>query len=117
MASTDQSKILAGIFSLDILYVEGKSLLLMSNIQFNFGDILPETSKSSAFWDMGVDSHLKWLFLFSADVAGKSGRHQSTKKYCVNRGSKSQDAYFQLPKYNQEGYSHDSPGFIKSTQG
>ena len=51
--------ILAGIFSLDILYLEGKSPLLMSNIQVNFGDILPETSKGSAFWDMGVDSHLK----------------------------------------------------------
>ena len=37
----------------------------MSNIRVNFGDILPETSKSSAFWDMGVDSHLKWLLLFS----------------------------------------------------
>ena len=35
------------------------------DIQVNFGDILPETSKSSAFWDMGVDSHLKWLLLFS----------------------------------------------------
>ena len=33
------------------------------------GSILPETSKSSAFWDMGVDSHLKWLLLFSPDVA------------------------------------------------
>ena len=51
----------------------------MSNIQVNFGDNLPETSKSSAFWDMGVDSHLKWLLLFSPDVAGESGRHQSTK--------------------------------------
>ena len=37
----------------------------MSNIQVNFGHILPETSKSSVFWDMGVDSHLKWLLLFS----------------------------------------------------
>ena len=37
--------------------------------QFYFGNILPETSKSSAFWDMGVDPHLKWLLLFSPDVA------------------------------------------------
>ena len=37
-----------------------------------FGDILPETSKSSAFWDMGVDSHLKWLLLFSPDEACES---------------------------------------------
>ena len=61
--------ILAGIFSLDILYLEGKSLLLMSNI---FGDILPETSKSSAFWDMGVNSNLKWSPLSSPDEAGES---------------------------------------------
>ena len=40
----------------------------MRNIQVRFGDILPETSKSSAFWDMGVDSHLKWLLLFSLNV-------------------------------------------------
>ena len=46
-------------------YLEGKSPLLMSNIQVNFGHVLPENSKSSAFWDMGVDSHLKWLLLFS----------------------------------------------------
>ena len=37
----------------------------MSNIHVNLLDILQETSKSSAFWDMGVDSHLKWLLLFS----------------------------------------------------
>ena len=40
----------------------------MSNIQVNFGDILSETSKSSALWDMGVDSHLKWMLLFSPNV-------------------------------------------------
>ena len=40
----------------------------MSNIQVNFGDILPETSKSSAYWDMGVDSQLKWPLLFSPNV-------------------------------------------------
>ena len=50
----------AGIFSLDIVYLEGKNPLLMRNIQVNFGDILLETSKSSAFWDMGVNSNLKW---------------------------------------------------------
>ena len=54
---------------MDILYLEGKSPLLMSNIQVNFGDILPETSKSSPFWDMGVDCHLKWLLLFSFNVS------------------------------------------------
>ena len=54
---------------MDILYLEGKSPLLMSNIQVNLGDILPNTSKSSAIWDMGVDSYLKWLLLFSPDEA------------------------------------------------
>ena len=73
--------ILAGISSLDILYLEGKSPLLMSNNRVNFGDILPETSKSSAFWYMGVNSHLKWLLLFSPYEAGKWGRHQSKHSY------------------------------------
>ena len=68
MAFTGQSKICIGIFSLDILYLVGKSLLLVSSIQVNFGDILQETSQSSAFWDMGVDSYLKWLLLFSPNV-------------------------------------------------
>ena len=40
----------------------------MSNIQVSFGDILPATSKSSALGNMGVDSHLKWLLLFSSNV-------------------------------------------------
>ena len=38
---------------------------------------LPDTSKSSAFWDMGVDSHINWLLLFSPDEAGELGQHQS----------------------------------------
>ena len=49
----------------------------MSNIQVNFGDILLETSKSSAYWDMGVDSHLKWLLLFSSNELDESGLNQS----------------------------------------
>ena len=57
---------------MDILYVEGKSSLLMSNIQVNFGDILPETSTSIVFWDMGVDSHLKWLFSPNVNWDGTS---------------------------------------------
>ena len=64
--------ILAGILSLDILYLGGKSPLLMRNIQVNFWDILPKTSKSSAFWDMGVNSNLKLLPLYSPDEAGES---------------------------------------------
>ena len=62
---------LTGIFSLDVLYLVGKSPLLMRNIQFNFGDIEPKTSKISAFWDMGVNSNLKWLPFFSLDEAGE----------------------------------------------
>ena len=65
------------IFLLDILYLEGKSPLLVRNNQVNFGDILPETSKSSAFWDMGVNFHLKRLLLFSHYEAGEWGRPQS----------------------------------------
>ena len=81
MASTGQSKICIfwqEFFSLDILYLEGKSPLLMRNKQVRFGDMLPETSKSSAFWDMGVNSHLKWLLLFSPCEVGEWGRPQSS---------------------------------------
>ena len=49
-----------------------KKSFAMSSMQVNFQDILPETSKSSAFWDMGGDSHVKWLLLFSPDVARAS---------------------------------------------
>ena len=84
MASTGQSKMCIfwqDNFSLDILYLEGKSPLLMRNNQVRFGDILPETSKNSAFWDMGVNSHLKWLLLFSPYEAGEWGRPQS--RHCT----------------------------------
>ena len=64
--------ILAGIFSLDILYLKGKSPLLLSNIQVNLMDILLETSTSSTFSDMCVNSHLKLLLLFSPDKAPTS---------------------------------------------
>ena len=40
----------------------------MRNIQVNLRDILAETSKSSVFWDMSVNSNLKW---FSPDEAGE----------------------------------------------
>ena len=85
MATTGQCKICIGIFSLDILYLEGKSPLLMRNNQVNFGDILPETSKSSGFWDMGVNSHLKWLLLFSPYEAGEWGWHPSTLRGAEKR--------------------------------
>ena len=37
----------------------------------NLAAILSETSKSSAFWDMGVNSNLKWLPLCSPTEAGE----------------------------------------------
>ena len=43
----------------------------MKNNQVKFGDMLLETSESSAFWDMGMNSHLKWLLLFSPYEAGE----------------------------------------------
>ena len=63
--------IFAGIFSLDILYLEGKSPSLLRNNQVEFMPILPETSKSSAFWDMGLKSNMKWLLFFIPDEAGE----------------------------------------------
>ena len=63
--------ILSEIFLFDILYLEGKSPLLMRNIQVDFGHSLPETNKSSTFWDMGWNFNLKWLLLFSPDEAGE----------------------------------------------
>ena len=67
--SIENLHILAEICSLDILYLERKSL--MRSFQVNFGHILPESSKSSAFWDMDVNSNLKWLLLFSPDEVGE----------------------------------------------
>ena len=40
----------------------GKTPLLAGDMLINFGDFLPETSKSSAYWDMGRSSHLTLLF-------------------------------------------------------
>ena len=60
-------------------------ILYLGNIQVNFWHILPETSKSSAFWDMGVNFHLKWLLLFSPYKAGEWGRHQSMHPVSLER--------------------------------
>ena len=79
--------ILAGIFSLDILYLEGKSPLLMRNNNVKLGYMLPETIKSSTFWDMGVNSHLNWLLLFSPDEAGESETSKSSA--CLDVGGNS----------------------------
>ena len=64
MVFTGQSRgmhIMAGIFSMGKLYLAGKAPLLVGDMVVNFGDILPETSKSSACWDMGRDSYLTWM--------------------------------------------------------
>ena len=60
--------ILAGIFSLDILFRREKHLA----DEVNFGALLPETCKSGAFWDMVVNSHLRWLLLFRPDEPSQS---------------------------------------------
>ena len=64
MAVTGQSEnvhVLAGIFSLDNLYLAGKPLLLVKDKLVNFGVTLPYTSRSNACWDIGGNSHLTWL--------------------------------------------------------
>ena len=43
----------------------------MSYIQVNFGDILPETSKSSAFWDMGVEFFFETSLFILKTSSGK----------------------------------------------
>ena len=53
--------IVAGIFSMDNLYLAGKTPLLAVDTLVSFGDILPKTSKISTCWDMGGNSHLTWL--------------------------------------------------------
>ena len=55
IASTGQPQdvyIMPGIFSLDTLYLAGKTLLLNRDILAIFGDILIQSSKSSAILDM-----------------------------------------------------------------
>ena len=64
MAFTGQSenvRILAGILPLDMIYSGGKTPLLVGDVLVNFGDTLPETSKSSACWDIDGNSHLTGL--------------------------------------------------------
>ena len=60
MAFTGQSRNVH-IVAMDNLYLAGKTPLLAGDMLVNFGDILPKTSKSNAFWDMGGNSHLTWL--------------------------------------------------------
>ena len=57
MALNGQSRnlhIVAGMFSSDYLCIAEKTPLLVRYMLVNFQDILPETSQSSASWDMGV---------------------------------------------------------------
>ena len=56
---------MADIFSLDKLYLAGKSALLVRDILVNFGNMLLETSKRNANWDMGGNFCLTWL---SSDI-------------------------------------------------
>ena len=70
MTSTGQPKkshIITGIFSFDIglLYLAGKTPLLVRDMLVNFRDILPETSKSSACWNTGRNCNLKWMSVLS----------------------------------------------------
>ena len=46
---------------MDNLYLAGKTHLLVGDMLVNFGNILPETNKSSACWGMGWNSCLPWL--------------------------------------------------------
>ena len=64
MAFTGQSKhvYIAEISSLDILYLAAKTQAGL------LGDILPETSKSSACWEIGGNSNLAWLSSDSLDL-------------------------------------------------
>ena len=52
---------MAGISSMDNLYLAGKTPLLVGDMLVNFGDILPEIIKSSACWGMERNFHLTWL--------------------------------------------------------
>ena len=64
MAFTGQSQnlhIIAVLIPLDYLYLVECTPLLVREKLANFWDILPETCKSSACWDMGRNSHLTWL--------------------------------------------------------
>ena len=53
--------IMAEMILLVNFYLTGKTPLLVMDMLVNFGDILPETSKISACWDIGGNSHLTWL--------------------------------------------------------
>ena len=77
MAFTGQSRkshIMAGMFSMDNLYLTWKTPLLVWDMLVNFGDILPETSKSRACWDMGGNSHLRDCSLIMGRGGYKMGK-------------------------------------------
>ena len=61
-------------------YLEGKGPLLIRDMLVKFGDILTDSNKSSAFWDMGWSSIIKWLPMFSPDEA-QVRWHQSNDCY------------------------------------
>ena len=57
--------IMVGVFSLDNLFLVGKNPLPVRDMLVNFWHILLETNKSSVYWDMDGNSHLK---LFSGII-------------------------------------------------
>ena len=65
------SHVAARIFSLNNLYLAGKNPLLFGEMLVNFRYNQPETSKSSACWDMGGHSHLTRLSTNSLYVSPK----------------------------------------------
>ena len=60
--------IMAGFFSMDNLHLARKPCLLVGDMLVNFGDILSETSKCSACWDIGVHSYLTWLSIIAVSI-------------------------------------------------
>ena len=54
------------------VYLKGPISLLIRDILVKFSNLLPETSKSSTYWDMCVNFTLKRLALFSRDEEWES---------------------------------------------
>ena len=70
-------EVMAGIFSMDNSYLAGKTPSLVRDMLVNFGDILQETSKSSACCDMGGNSNLTWLSRPEVVVQGRKSEYMA----------------------------------------
>ena len=68
MVNSQNLHVIEEVFSLDNLSIKGRITLLVRDMLINFGDILPETSTSSACWDMAGNSNLKWLLVYIQSV-------------------------------------------------